>query len=70
MMERVLETYHFGRHKVDVLEHAGDDGTTYSILVDNLVVTESPLAVPPRFEDVVRIYDRVRERTTVAPADR
>lgn len=69
-MERVLETYHFGRHKVDVLEHAGDDGTTYSILVDNLVVTESPLAVPPRFEDVVRIYDRVRERTTVAPADR
>lgn len=69
-MERVLETYHFGRHKVDVLEHAGDDGTTYSILVDNLVVTESPLAVPPRFEDVVRIYDRVRERTTVAPVDR
>jgi hypothetical protein len=69
MMERVLETYQFDRHKVDVLEHAGDDGTTYSILVDNLVVTESPLTVPPRFEDVVRIYDRVRERTTVPHAD-
>ena len=67
-MERVLETYQFGRHKVDVLEHAGDGGSTYSVLVDNLVVTESPLSTPPRFEDVVRLYDRVRERTTVPDA--
>ncbi len=57
-MERILETHRFGPHRVDILEHAGDEGTTYVVVVDGAVVTDTPLPVPPRFEDVVRIYAR------------
>ena len=55
-VERILETHHFGPHRVDILEHAGDEGTTYVVLVDGAVVTDAPLQAPPRFEDVVRIF--------------
>ncbi len=57
-MQRMVETHQFGPHRVVVLEHAGDEETMYSILVDDVLVTETPLPSPPRFEDVVRIYAR------------
>ena len=57
-MEKILETHHFGPHRVDILEHAGDEGTTYVVLVDSVVVTDAPLLLPPQFEDIVRIYAR------------
>jgi hypothetical protein len=55
-MERILETHHFGSHRVDILERADDDGTAYVVLVDGTLVTDAPLQAPPAFEDVVRIY--------------
>lgn len=55
-MERILETHDFGPHRVDILERADDEGTTYVVLVDDAIVTDSPLSAPPSFEDVVRIY--------------
>lgn len=55
-VERILETHHFGPHRVDICEHAGDEDTMYVVLVDDIVITDPPLQVPPRFEDVVRIY--------------
>ncbi len=55
-MERILETHRFGPHRVDIVEHAGDEETTYVVLVDGALVTDAPLQTPPRFEDVVRIY--------------
>jgi hypothetical protein len=61
-MERILETHRFGPHEVAVLEHAGDDEATYSILVDNISATETPLQSAPTFEDVVRIYTHVVEQ--------
>lgn len=61
-MERILETHQFGSHRVVVLEHAGDDETTYSVLVDNTTATDSPLPNPPNLEDVVRIYTRAIEQ--------
>lgn len=61
-MERTLETHHFGPHRVVVLEHIGDDETTYSVLVDNTTATDSPLPFPPNLEDVVRIYTRTIEQ--------
>jgi hypothetical protein len=57
VVERILETHRFGPHDVIVLEHADDDGTTYSVLVDNMPVTD-PLPVPPSFADIVLIYAR------------
>ncbi len=55
-MEKIVETHEFGPHRVDVLEHADDDGASYVVLVDDVIVTDPPLPAPPRFEDVVRIY--------------
>ena len=57
-MERILETHRFGPHRVDVLERADDEGTSYVVAVDGAVITDPPLEVPPRLEDVVRIYAR------------
>ena len=57
-MDRVLQTHRFGPHRVDVLEQAGNEETTYLVLVDDIVVTETPLPAFPRFDDVVRIYAR------------
>jgi len=57
-MERILQTHDFGPHRVDVLERVDDEGTSYFVLVDDVIVTDPPLSVHPRFEDVVRIYAR------------
>jgi hypothetical protein len=57
-MEKILETHHFGPHRVDILELADDEGDAYLVLVDEVVVTDPPLPARPRFEDVVRIYAR------------
>jgi hypothetical protein len=51
-----LQTHRFGPHRVDVVEQAGDEETAYLVLVDDIVVTETPLPALPRLEDVVRIY--------------
>lgn len=61
-MERILETHRFGPHRVDVLERADDEGTRNVVLVDDAVVTDPPLEVPPTTEDIVRIYARSREQ--------
>jgi len=55
-VEKILQTHRFGPHRVDVLEQAGDEGTTYVVVVDGAIITDPPLEVPPRLEDVVRIY--------------
>ena len=57
-MDRRLETHRFGSHRVDVIEHVDDDGSSYVVLVDGAVLTDPPLERPPRMEDVVRIYAR------------
>lgn len=61
-MGRILQTYRFGPHQVELAEHAEDDGTAvYCVLVDDVVVTDPPLDSIPRFEDMVRIYARSRD---------
>lgn len=60
-MQRVLETHRFGPHTVVVLETLEDEGPSYSVLVDDEPVVDVPLPVPPRFEDVVRLYARWKE---------
>lgn len=57
-MERLVQTHHFGPHRVDVVEHVNDIGTSYVVVVDGAVATDPPLEVPPRMEDLVRIYAR------------
>ena len=60
-MDRILQTYRFGPHRVDLAEHADDDGTAvYQVVVDDIVVTDPPLDTIPRFEDIVRVYARSR----------
>lgn len=59
-MERLLQTHHFGPHRVDVVEHVDDEGTSYVVVVDGAVATDPPLEVAPRMEDVVRIYARTQ----------
>jgi hypothetical protein len=63
-VERILETYRFGPHRVVVLEHIEDDGITYSIVVDDVTVTDLPLQSAPQLEDVVRIYAQSQESGT------
>lgn len=61
-MDRMVETYRFGRHTVTVVEHLEDEGATYSVLVDD-APTGAPVDAPLSLDDVVRIYARaVRER--------
>jgi len=36
--------------------HPDDDETSYFVLADDVIVTDLPLPVPPRLDDVVRIY--------------
>jgi len=55
-MDRLLQTYRFGPHRVDVLEQAGDEETGYVILIDDIVVTETPLPAASQFDDVVHLY--------------
>ncbi|MHB1595325.1 MAG: hypothetical protein ACYCU3_14205 [Streptosporangiaceae bacterium] len=60
-MGKVLQTHRFGAHQVDVLEQFDDEGTSYLVLVDHMIVTDPPLLAPPGFEEVVRIYARSRQ---------
>ena len=60
-MGKVVQTHRFGAHQVDVLEQFDDEGTSYLVLVDHIIVTDPPLQAPPGFEDVVRIYARFRQ---------
>lgn len=61
-MDRMVETYRFGRHTVTVVEHLEDEGLTYSVLVDD-VPTGAPVDSPLTLDDIVRIYARaLRER--------
>jgi hypothetical protein len=56
-MEKILATYQFGPHQVDVVEDLDDDGReNYLVLVDERVVTTTPMSTAPSMEDVVRIY--------------
>jgi hypothetical protein len=61
-VDRILETHSFGPHRVDVIEQAGDEGSAFVVLVDGVVVTDVPMQVPPRFEDVVRIYAQAQDK--------
>lgn len=60
-MGKVVQTHRFGAHRVDVLEQFDDEGTSYLVLVDHMIVTDPPLQAPPGFEDVVRIYARSQQ---------
>lgn len=60
-MARILQSHNFGEHQVDVLEHSDEEGTSYLVLVDHVIVTDPPLTAEPTFEDTVRIYSRSRE---------
>ncbi|HET6877557.1 MAG TPA: hypothetical protein VFH38_08520 [Jatrophihabitans sp.] len=65
-MDRLLETYRFGRHTVAVVEHLEDEGPCYSVLVDD-VPAGAPVDSPLTLDDVVRIYARaLREREAEA----
>jgi hypothetical protein len=56
-MERIIQTYRFGPHRVDVVEAADDDGVAgYLVLVDDVVVTDPPLATMPDLELIVHVY--------------
>jgi hypothetical protein len=64
-VDRILRTTRFGPHRVDLAEHADDDGTAaYRVLVDGMVVTDPPLDTIPSFEDMVRIYARSGDDAT------
>jgi hypothetical protein len=64
-MERILQTYRFGPHRVAVVEIADDDGTeNVEVVVDGAVVTESPLSAVPSVDEVVHIYARWRATAT------
>lgn len=61
-MDRILQMYQFGPHRVELAEHAEDDGTAfYQILVDHKIITDPPLERIPRFADLVRIYALSRD---------
>jgi hypothetical protein len=68
-MERVLESYEFGPHRVDVVEYPEDEGGGYVVVVaDGIVLTEPPLTQQPSLEDVVRVYSRWQQTLTAAPS--
>jgi hypothetical protein len=67
-MERIIQTYRFGPHRVDVVEAADDEGVAgYLVLVDSMVVTDPPLAAVPDLEVVVRIYASAQEPPATRP---
>lgn len=58
-MARIVQSYRFGPHRVDVVEHPDDDGGGFVLVVtDGTVITEAALAETPTLEDVVRVYAR------------
>jgi len=67
-LDRIIQTRRFGAHRVGLLESIEDDGAaTYSVLVDDVVVTDPPLDRMPGFEDLVRIYARSQEAAGGGP---
>lgn len=60
-MERLVQTHHFGPHRLDVMEHVDEEGASYLVVVDGAVVTDPALETAPRLEDLVRIYARWKE---------
>lgn len=61
-MERIFRTDHFGSHRVDLVEQLDEDGASYVVLVDGVMVTDFPLDLPPSLEEVERIYRRDEPR--------
>ena len=62
-MARIVQSYRFGPHRVEVVEYPDDDGGGFVLVVtDGTVITEAPLAETPTLEDVVRVYAQWRER--------
>jgi hypothetical protein len=58
-MDRILETHHFGPHRVDVIEFPDDEASGLVVIaVDGVVVTEPPLEGLPTEDEVVRTYAR------------
>lgn len=56
-MQRLVETHHFGPHRVDVVELLDDDGVAgYAVLVDQETVSDALLTSRPDLEEVVRMY--------------
>ena len=62
-MERILQTEHFGPHRVDVIEYVEEEGPTYAVMIDDAMVTPSPLSEAPPLEEIVRIYAQWQEST-------
>ena len=61
-MDRMVETYRFGRQTVTVVEHLEDEGLSYSVLVDD-APAGAPVDSPLTLDDIVRIYARaLRDR--------
>lgn len=73
-MERILETHVFGPHQARILERADDEGTSWFVLIDGVVITDPPLSCLPCLEDVVRLYaawtSQMRSSSAVATAAR
>lgn len=64
-MEKVVATYHFGPHRVDVVEDVDDDGReNFIVLVDDKIATTDPIELNPATEDVARIYAEWRSATS------
>ena len=61
-MQRILETYQFGPHRVVVVEQVDDEDVNYAIVVDDRPSLAGPLASRPCFEDVVRLYAQSLDR--------
>lgn len=56
-MQRLVQTHHFGPHRVDLVEQLDDDGVAgYSVLVDQETVSDGLLTSRPDLEAVVRLY--------------
>ena len=62
-MERIVQSYEFGPHRVDVVEYPDDEGGGFVLVAaDGTLITETPLPEAPALEDVVHVYTRWLER--------
>lgn len=62
-MEPVVQSYRFGPHRVDVVEHPDDGGRVFQVVADGTVTTETALGATPTLKDCVRVHTRWRPRT-------
>lgn len=66
-MERIVESYTFGPHRVDVVQYPDDEGGGFVVVVaDGMVITQTPLGDLPSLEDVVRAYAQWQEQARSA----